>query len=363
MSQGLFSPLQIRSVQFRNRTAVSPMCEYSGEDGFANDWHFVHLASRAVGGAALVMAEATAVEQRGRISLADLGLWKDEHIDPLKRIAAFVKHHGATPGIQIGHAGRKASTDVPWRGGKALTEAGGGWQPVAPSPLPFSPGHWIPRELLQDEIQEIVRAFAATARRANAAGFEVLEIHGAHGYLINEFLSPLSNIRTDEYGGSYENRTRFAREVIQAVRTEWPAHLPLFMRISATDWVEGGWSTGDSVAFARTARALGVDLIDCSSGGSSPAQQIPVGPGFQVQFAERIRREAEILTGAVGLITKPDQADEIIRNGQADLVFLAREFLRDPYWAVHAAHALGAEAPVPVQYVRAYVDPGGRGSR
>jgi len=354
MSDGLFSPLEIREVRFRNRIAVSPMCQYSCVDGMASDWHLVHLGSRAIGGASLVMVEATAVEQRGRISLSDMGLWKDPQIQPLARIAHFIKAQGAVPGIQIAHAGRKASTDVPWKGAKPLTKGAGDWRPVAPSPLPFTPNHQIPIELSTQETGDIVTAFAECAERALTAGFEVLEIHAAHGYLINEFLSPLSNLRTDEYGGSFEHRTRFAREVIEAVRVEWPKGLPLFVRISALDWVEGGWTVDDSVALARLAKSLGVDLIDCSSGGNIPSAQIPVGPGYQVPFAERIRRESEIATGAVGLITDPKQADAIIREGKADLVFLAREFLREPYWPVRAAIELGADPQVPPQYQRAY---------
>jgi 2,4-dienoyl-CoA reductase-like NADH-dependent reductase (Old Yellow Enzyme family) len=300
------------------------------------------------------MAEATAVEQRGQISLADLGLWKDEQIAPLERIAQFISKHGAVPGLQIAHAGRKASTDIPWRGGKPYTRDNGAWKPVAPSPLPFTPEHQTPWELSLAEIQQITSAFAAAARRATTAGFQILEIHAAHGYLIHSFLSPLSNVRTDQYGGSFENRTRFAREVVSAVRSEWPDSLPLFLRISAADWIEGGWTIDDSVQLARVVKSLGVDLIDCSSGGLSHAAKIVLGPGYQVPFAEQIRRDAEIATGAVGLITEAKQADEIIRSGKADLVFLARELLRDPYWPIHAAISLGAEAPIPNQYRRAY---------
>jgi len=354
MSEGLFSPLQIRSIRLRNRIAVSPMCQYSCEDGMANEWHFVHLGSRAVGGAAIVMAEASAVEQRGQISPADLGIWKDKQIEPLQRIAGFLKAHGAAPGIQIAHAGRKASTDVPWNGGKPLTESTGAWKPVAPSSLAFTPQHQAPEELSREQIAVIVSAFAAAAARALEAGFEVLEIHSAHGYLIHEFLSPLSNNRSDEYGGSFENRTRFAREVVQAVRGVWPERLPLFIRISATDWMEGGWTGDDSVRLAQVLKSLGVDLVDCSSGGTSLAAQIPLAPGYQVQFADRIRKETGIATGAVGMITDPVQADNIIRNGQADIVLLAREFLRDPYWPIHAAIALGVDPVIPQQYVRAY---------
>jgi 2,4-dienoyl-CoA reductase-like NADH-dependent reductase (Old Yellow Enzyme family) len=356
MSDTLFSPLRLRTVELRNRVAVSPMCQYSCVDGMANDWHFVHLGSRAVGGASLVIAEATAVEQRGQISPADLGLWKDAQIEPLRRIAHFIKEAGAIPAIQLAHAGRKASTDAPWRGGKPLDSSNGAWKPVAPSPLAFTPNHQVPSELSYSDIQTIVAAFASAARRALAAGFEILEIHSAHGYLIHEFLSPLSNVRNDDYGGTFQNRTRFAREVVRAVRQVWPSHLPLFMRISATDWMEGGWDVADAVELARILKSLDVDLIDCSSGGTSLAAKVPLEPSYQVPFAERIRREAGIPTGAVGLITEPKQADDIIRNGQADIVLLAREFLRDPYWPIHAALALGAPLPaIPSQYARAFL--------
>ena len=353
----LFAPLQIRDVRFRNRIAVSPMCEYSCVDGMANDWHFVHLGSRAVGGAGAVIAEATAVEARGRISPADLGLWNEKQIEPLRRIAAFVSDHGAVPGIQLAHAGRKASTDKPWLGGKPLSAANGAWQPVAPSPVAFSPHHAVPVELSPADIDHIVRAFAASAQRALTAGFRLLEIHGAHGYLLHEFLSPLTNMRQDEYGGSLENRMRFAERVITVVRQVWPERLPLFLRISASDWVEGGWSADDSVQLARLAKSHGVNLIDCSSGGSVPGAAIPLAPGYQVPFAEKIRREADIATGAVGLITDARQADAIIRTGQADIVLLARELLRDPYWPIHAALELGVPAPIPPQYARAFHTP------
>jgi 2,4-dienoyl-CoA reductase-like NADH-dependent reductase (Old Yellow Enzyme family) len=356
MSDTLFSPLRLRSVELRNRIAVSPMCQYSSVDGMANDWHFVHLGSRAVGGASLVMAEATAVEQRGQISPSDLGLWKDGQIEPLQRIARFVKEAGAVPAIQIAHAGRKASTDAPWRGGKPLDASTGAWKPVAPSALALTADHQIPAELNVHEIKTIVAAFAATAKRALIAGFQLLEIHSAHGYLIHEFLSPLSNSREDAYGGSFQNRSRFAREVVQAVRAVWPEHLPLFVRISATDWMEDGWSIEQAIELARILKSLGVDLIDCSSGGISLAAKVPMAPGYQVPFAERIRSEAGIPTGAVGLITAPKQADDIIRNGQADIVLLAREFLRDPYWPIHAAIELDAKLPsISPQYARAYL--------
>ena len=355
MSESLFSPLRLRDIQLRNRIAVSPMCQYSGVDGFANEWHFVHLGSRAVGGAALVMVEATAVEQRGQISAADLGIWKDAHIEPLQRIARFVKGADAVPAIQLAHAGRKASTDKPWLGGKPITIAEGGWQPVAPSPLAFTEKHNIPAELSRTEIQQIIAAFVSAAKRATTAGFEILELHSAHGYLVHEFLSPLSNQRTDEYGGSFENRTRFARELVEAVRNVWPQQLPLFVRLSCTDWMSGGWSVEESIELARAFKILGVDLLDCSSGGTSIAAKIPLEPGYQVPFAARIRRESNMPTGAVGLITDPKQADDIVRKGQADIILLAREFLRDPYWPIHAAISLGAELPqIPPQYARAF---------
>jgi 2,4-dienoyl-CoA reductase-like NADH-dependent reductase (Old Yellow Enzyme family) len=350
----LFSPLRIRGVDLRNRIVVSPMCQYSCDNGFATDWHLVHLGSRAVGGAALVVAEATAVEARGRISPSDLGIWKDEHIEPLTRIAAFVREQGAAPGIQLAHAGRKASVHAPSDGGGFIRENEGGWRTVAPSPIPFRDSDTPPLELSKAQICAIVHAFAAGARRALAAGFEVIEIHGAHGYLINEFLSPLANHRDDEYGGSFENRTRFVREVVEAVRGAWPGSLPLFVRISATDWVEGGWTIDDSVRLAGMLAPLGVDLIDCSSGGLVPYAKIEPAPGFQVSFAERIRRQTGIRTGAVGMITEPRQADCIIREGHADLVLLAREFLRDPYFPLHAAKSLGVEVSAPVPYKRAF---------
>jgi len=350
----LFSPLRIRGVALRNRIVVSPMCQYSCDNGFANDWHLVHLGSRAAGGAALVIAEATAVEPYGRISPGDLGIWKDEHIAPLARIAAFIRGQGAAAGIQLAHAGRKASIKVPWEGGAFIPESQGGWHTVAPSPIPFRDSDAPPLELSKPQICAIVQAFAAAARRALTAGFEVIEIHGAHGYLINEFLSALANHRGDEYGGSFENRTRFLREVVQAVRGAWRDSLPLFVRISASDWVDGGWTIADSVSLASMLQPLGVDLIDCSSGGLVPYAKIEPAPGFQVPFAERIRRETGILTGAVGMITDPKQADCIIRDGRADLVLLAREFLRNPYFPLHAAKALGVENAPPVQYKRAF---------
>jgi 2,4-dienoyl-CoA reductase-like NADH-dependent reductase (Old Yellow Enzyme family) len=351
----LFAPLKIRNVTFSNRIAVSPMCEYSSEDGFANDWHLVHLGSRAVGGAALVMTEASAVLEHGRITYADLGIWKDEHIDNLGRIVTFIKSQGAVAGIQLAHAGRKASTLLPWDGGAVIPPGEpNGWQAVAPSPIPFRDGDPVPHELTKADIEDTIKAFGAAAKRALAAGFDVVEIHGAHGYLINEFLSPLSNHRTDEYGGSFENRIRFLSEVVTAVRREWPGSLPLFLRISANDWADGGWTVEDSVELARRVSVLGVDLVDASSGGLVPYAKIPIGPGYQVPFAERIRREANVLTGAVGLITEPEQADAIIHAGQADIVLLAREMLRDPYFPVHAAQQLGIPVQAPKQYARAF---------
>lgn len=355
MEAHLFAPLTVRDVTFRNRIAVSPMCQYSCEDGFATDWHLVHLGSRAVGGAGLVIAEASGVEARGRISPGDLGIYKDEHIANLLRIAAFIKSQGAAAGIQIAHAGRKASTEVPWNGGAAIPESAGGWQPMAPSPIPFREGDPVPAEMSKANIDDVTDAFADAAERARKAGFDIVEIHGAHGYLIHSFLSPLSNQRTDEYGGSFENRARFAMEVARAVREAWPESQPLFMRISASDWVEGGWDIEQSVRLSRCLHDVGVDVIDCSSGGLVPYAKIELGPGYQVPFAERIRREAGVMTGAVGLITEAAQADEIIREGRADLVLLAREMLRDPYFPLHAATALGHRVQAPVQYGRAFV--------
>jgi 2,4-dienoyl-CoA reductase-like NADH-dependent reductase (Old Yellow Enzyme family) len=333
------------------------MCEYSCEDGFANDWHFVHLGSRAVGGAGLVMAEATAVQAEGRITHGDLGIYKDEHVEMLRRIATFIKGHGAVPAIQLAHAGRKASCETPWNGGAAIApDQPNGWQVIAPSPVPFKDGDPIPHELTVAEIARVVEAFAAATRRALAAGFEVIEIHGAHGYLTHEFLSPLSNFRTDQYGGSFANRARLALEITEAVRKEMSSQMPLFMRISCTDWAEGGWTIEDSVELAKLVKPLGVDLMDCSSGNNIATAQIPFAPGFQVPFAERIRKEAGMLTGAVGLITEPKQAEAILLAGQADVILLAREMLRDPYFPMHAAQALGVSPSVPRQYLRAFAD-------
>jgi 2,4-dienoyl-CoA reductase-like NADH-dependent reductase (Old Yellow Enzyme family) len=349
----LFSSLKIKSIEFKNRIVVSPMCEYSSEDGFANDWHLVHLGSRAVGGAGLIITEATAVSPEGRISVADLGIYKDEHIGKLKLITDFIHQHGAVAGIQLSHAGRKASRQRPWDGGKQiLSDAPGGWQTLGPSAVAFTDAEEAPLELDKAGIEKVKADFKAAALRAMKAGFKVIELHGAHGYLLNEFLSPLSNKRTDEYGGTFENRIRFLLEIVEAVQDVWPADLPLFIRISASDWTEGGWTADDSVTLAKILNHKGVDLIDCSSGGNVPAR-IPLGPGYQVPFAEKVRKEADILTGAVGLITEPLQADIIVQSGQADMVFFARELLRDPYFPLRAAHELKQEVKWPTQYERA----------
>ena len=351
----LFSPLRLRDVELRNRIVVSPMCQYSSEDGFANDWHLVHLGSRAVGGAALVFTEAAAVLPEGRISPHDLGIWKDEHVEMLARIFAFVRREGAVPAMQLAHAGRKASTARPWEGGKPLSEAEGGWSPIfGASGVPFDDGYQTPNELDKTGIARIRDAFVRAAQRAQEAGAEVIEIHTAHGYLLHSFYSPLSNRRTDEYGGSLENRTRFLCETVTAVREVWPENLPIFVRISSTDWTEGGWTGEDSVALARQLKSLGVDLIDCSSGGNVPNAKIPVGVGYQLPFAAKVRAEADIATGAVGMITAPEQADQIVRMGEADLVFMAREFLRHPYWPLNSAKPLHQKSPTPPQYGRAF---------
>lgn len=350
----LFDPLKLRGVEFANRIVVSPMCQYSCVDGFATDWHFVHLGSRAVGRAAAVIAEATAITADSRISPQDLGIWKDAHIEPLRRAFSFIADQGSVPGIQLAHAGRKASTNQPWNGGKPITPAEGGWTPIfAPSALSFADGYQVPQALTVGEIASVVDAFAAAAGRALAAGAKLIELHSAHGYLLHSFLSPLSNQRTDQYGGSFANRIRIVCEVVAAVRKVWPEKYPLWVRISATDWTEGGWTVEESVELAKTIKPLGVDLIDCSSGGNVARARIPVGPGYQVAFAEKIRREAGIPTGAVGMITDPAQADQIIRSSQADVVILARQFLRDPYWPLIAAHALGYDIQWPQQYDRA----------
>jgi 2,4-dienoyl-CoA reductase-like NADH-dependent reductase (Old Yellow Enzyme family) len=350
----LFSPISIRDLTLPNRIAVSPMCQYSSIDGFANDWHLVHLGSRAVGGAGLVFTEAAAVLPEGRITLNDLGIWKDDHIAPLARIVDFLHGQGAHAAIQLAHAGRKASMQRPWEGERLLSPGEDGWTNVtAPSPIAFNDQYAKPHELDATGIAQVAEAFAAAARRALAAGFDIVEIHSAHGYLLHEFLSPLSNRRTDRYGGSFENRIRLLVETVDAIRTEWPQNRPLFVRISAVEWTDGGWDLDQSVALARVLKQHGVDLVDVSSGGNVSGATIPSGPGYQVPFAERIRREADILTAAVGQITAPAQADQIIRNGQADLVLLAREMLRDPYWPLHAAQELGVSTSWPPQYLRA----------
>jgi 2,4-dienoyl-CoA reductase-like NADH-dependent reductase (Old Yellow Enzyme family) len=350
----LFAPLGIGSLTLTNRIAVSPMCEYSSEDGFAGDWHLVHLGSRAVGGAGLVFTEASAVAAEGRISPQDLGIWKDEHIAPLSRITGFLHAQGAHAGIQLAHAGRKASTQVPWLGEGVVSPEAGGWPlVVAPSAIPFSPNYPQPLELDRAGIVRVRAQFREAAVRANRAGFDVIEIHSAHGYLLHEFLSPLSNRRLDEYGGSFENRARLLLEIVGEIRQVWPRERPLFVRISATDWTENGWDLQQSIRLAALLRDAGVDIIDVSSGGNVVGAPIPAGPGYQTPFAEAIRRETGILTGAVGMITDPAQAAHIVRTGQADLILIAREFLRDPYWPLHAAAALGESAAWPVQYLRA----------
>jgi 2,4-dienoyl-CoA reductase-like NADH-dependent reductase (Old Yellow Enzyme family) len=347
----LLSPLTIRSVTFRNRIAMSPMCQYSAHDGFANDWHLVHLGSRAAGGVALVMVEATAVTADGRITPGDLGIWKDDHIESLSRIARFVHTQGAVAGIQLAHAGRKASCELPWKGGEGLlTPEEGGWPVVGPSAIPFAETSPVPRPLDEAEIDAIVTAFETGARRALTAGFKVIEIHAAHGYLLHEFLSPISNHRNDRYGGSLENRMRFLLQVAERVRGLMPEEMPLFVRISASDWTEGGWDLEQSVELAIRLKGLGVDLIDVSSGGTVPYARIPVAKGYQVPFARRIREGADIRTGAVGLITEPHFANEIVTGGDANLVFIAREMLREPYWASKAQQALGEEPAWPIQY-------------
>jgi 2,4-dienoyl-CoA reductase-like NADH-dependent reductase (Old Yellow Enzyme family) len=349
----LFTPYSVRSITLKNRIVVSPMCQYSSDDGFADEWHLVHLGSRAVGGAALVFTEATAVSPEGRISPQDLGLYRDAHVEMLGRITAFVRARGAVAGIQLAHAGRKASTQRPWDGHDLVPVEAGGWEPVAPSAEKFVEAYAQPRALDEAGIAQVIDDFAAAAARALGAGFQVLELHAAHGYLLHEFLSPLANHRTDRWGGSFENRIRLVLEVVRAIRRAWPERLPLFVRVSCTDWADGGWSADDAVELARRLKSEAVDLVDCSTGGLTAAQKIPIGPGFQVPFAARVRREAGMPAGAVGLITEPAQADAIIARGEADLVSLARQMLRDPYWPLHAAHALGVEVPWPVQYERA----------
>jgi 2,4-dienoyl-CoA reductase-like NADH-dependent reductase (Old Yellow Enzyme family) len=349
----LFEPLSLRSVTLPNRIAVSPMCQYSSENGFVSDWHLVHYGSRSAGGAGLVLTEAVAITPQGRISPKDLGIWNDAHIEPLARIVRFIDQQGSIAGIQLAHAGRKASVAPPWENRAAtLTEAEGGWPVVAPSAVAFNDGCIMPAALTEEGISDIIAAFVQAARRARLAGFRVAEVHAAHGYLLHQFLSPLSNRRNDRFGGSFENRTRLLCDVVAAVRNVWPEELPLFVRISATDWVEGGWDLRQTLELVRQLAALGVDLIDCSSAGNLPTAPIPLGSGYQTAFAERIRRETAIKIGTVGLITAPAQADHIIRSGQADLVLLGRELLRDPSWPLRAARELGHLAPWPAQYVR-----------
>jgi len=353
-SDHLFSPLKQRSLTLPNRIVVSPMCQYSSIDGHASDWHLVHLGSRAIGGAGTVITEAAAVSPEGRITPGDLGIWSDAHIPQLSRIVEFLKANGSVPGIQLAHAGRKASMAPPWEKSRTIPPAEGGWENVvAPSAARYSPSYPLPHELDRAGMDKVIADFAAATHRAAQAGFLLAEVHAAHGYLAHEFLSPLSNLRTDEYGGSLANRARFPLEIVRTVRANFPDHLPVWVRVSSVDWVEGGLSLEDSIAFARLIQAEGIDLIDVSSGGNDPRQQIPAGPGYQVGNAERIRRETGLATGAVGFITEPAQADQIIRTGQADVVLIAREMLRDPYWPIHAAEALQQPPSYPVQYERA----------
>jgi len=349
----LLSKIQIRDIEFRNKIFVSPMCQYSSNDGMPNDWHLVHLGSRAVGGAGLVMTEATAVSPEGRISPADLGIWSDEQAESLKRVTDFVKAQGAVVGIQLAHAGRKASTMVPWIGDGELPPEEKPWQTLAPSAVPFNSNYPKPKEMTKNDIDLVIHQFRDAARRSLKAGFQVIEIHMAHGYLLHEFLSPISNRRLDQYGGDLKNRVRFPLEVVAAVREVWPEKLPLFVRISATDWIEGGWDLLQSVELAKELVKLGVDLIDCSSGGIAPGVKIPVAHGYQVHFSDFIKRNAGVMTGAVGMITSAVQAENILVTGQADAVFLGREFLRDPYFPLHAAEVLGDDVQYPVQYLRA----------
>ena len=348
----LFAPLALRDVVLPHRIAMSPMCQYSAEEGVAGDWHFTHYGSRATGGVALMIVEATGVLPAGRISPHDLGLWNDAQIEPLARIARFARDQGCVPAIQLAHAGRKASVGAGWQAPGTLSAEAGGWLPVGPSPLAFGDGHAVPAVLDEAGIRQVIDSFAAAARRARTAGFEVVEVHAAHGYLLHQFLSPLSNERTDRWGGSFDHRTRLTREVAAAVRAVWPDNLPVLLRLSATDWVEGGWNADDSVALCHQLKAIGIDLVDVSTAGLVPWAQIPIGPGYQTGFAARIRRETGLPTGTVGLITAPAQADHIVRSGQADLVLLGRELLRNPYWPLQAAQALGQPTGWPRQYLR-----------
>lgn len=349
----LLSPIKIRNLKLKNRIVVSPMCQYSAKGGIPNDWHLVHLGSRAVGGAALVITEATGVSPEGRISPADLGIWSDEHVKAFKRMTGFVKSQGAAAGIQLAHAGRKASTKIPWEGNGEVPQASGGWQVIAPSPMKFADDYPQPKEMVEADIKMAVQQFRDAAIRSIDAGFQVAEIHMAHGYLLHQFLSPLSNHRKDEYGGELKNRMRLPLEVAEAVRETWPPDLPVFVRISATDWIEGGWDLPQSIEFAKELKKIGIDLVDCSTGGLLPGGRIPIAPGYQVKFAEEIRKQAGILTGAIGLITDARQAENILVTEQADVVIMAREFLRDPYFPLHAAKILGDDPEYPVQYLRA----------
>jgi len=351
----LFTTIQLRDLKIRNRIFMSPMCQYSATDGLPNDWHKVHLVTRAVGGAGMVIVEATGVAPEGRITPFCTGLWSDAHRDAFTPIVRLIKENGAVPAIQLAHAGRKASTDAPWRGGGAIPASQGGWQPLAPSALPFTPAHTTPRAMTESDIKALIEAFVVATQRAQAAGFEAVELHCAHGYLLHEFLSPLTNRRTDGYGGSLGNRMRLPLEVARAVRAVWPAHLPLLVRISATDWAPGGWDLPQSIELSRELKQLGVDFIDCSSGGLTPDAQVPAAPGFQVPFAEAIRKDCGVATGAVGLITEARQAEAIVAEGKADAILLARVLLRDPYWPLHAARELGTEVPWPRQYLRGKV--------
>jgi 2,4-dienoyl-CoA reductase-like NADH-dependent reductase (Old Yellow Enzyme family) len=353
MSATLFTPLQIKDITFKNRIAIAPMCQYSSVDGFANDWHLVHLGSRAIGGVSLIIQEATAVSPEGRISPEDLGIWKAEHIEKLQQINKFISDQNAIPGIQLAHAGRKASVSAPWNGNKKLDTTQGGWQTVAPSAIGYHDNEATPLAMDSEAIQKVISDFKDATKRAVQAGYKVVEIHAAHGYLLHQFLSPLSNVRTDNYGGSFENRIRLTLEVVEAVQTEWPSNLPLFVRISATDWADGGWNVEESVALSKILKEKGVDLIDVSSGALVSHQKIPVGPNYQVPFADQIKSEAGILTGAVGLITEAKQAEEIVATGKADIVLFARESLRDPNLALTFAHDLEAEIKWPKQYERA----------
>lgn len=349
----LFSPFKIKEVTLKNRIVISPMCQYSSIDGFATDWHLVHLGSRAVGGAGLVMQEASAVSANGRITYGDLGIWKDEHIEKLSQIVNFIHENGSVAGIQLAHAGRKASCEVPWKGGEQIKEGEKSWQPVAPSEIPFNPDQRKPKELNLNEIKEIISDFVEATKRAVKAGYKVVEIHAAHGYLIQEFLSPLSNERGDEYGGSFENRIRFMLEVLAGVQSIWPIELPLFVRISATDWKDGGWTANDSVELSRILKEKGVDLIDTSSGGNAFDANIPAAPNYQVSFAKKIKHEANIATGAVGIITEAKQAEAILESEESDLIFIGRESLRQPYFPLHVAKNLDVDLDWPQQYARA----------